>query len=149
MFRKLNASGAALVEFAMVAPVFFAIMFFVFEFGVIMFIQLNLQQGLDAGVRLGAVSPATVQSAILQQMQGFADPSLVTVTIQSYSSFAAMNSYNPNTFNPGTPGTGSEGDVVLYQAKYTYKAITPVVTSFLGSTVVLTAMTVSKNEVPV
>jgi len=149
---KVRQSGAALVEFAMVAPIFLAIMFFAFEFGLIMLIELNLQQGLDAGARLGAVNLATVQTTILQQLQGFVNPAQVTLVIQSYPSFAYISGNNPanlGTANAGVTGTGSEGNVVRYQAQYTYNAVTPVVKSFLGSQVVITVVTVSKNVVPV
>jgi hypothetical protein len=116
---RIKQSGAALVEFAMVVPIFLAVIFFAFEFGVIMLIKLNLQQGLDAGVRLGAVSVGTVESTILQQMQGFTSPSQVTLVIQSYPTFAAISGSNPanlQTANPGITGTGSAGDVVRYPA---------------------------------
>jgi Flp pilus assembly protein TadG len=82
LFRKPGASrsewakGQALVEFALVASVFFLVLFAVMDYGWLMFSQMNVQQAVDDGGRYastgrgGGTGNGTRISAIINHIQG-------------------------------------------------------------------------------
>lgn len=60
--RGRGGKGAALVEFAIILPVFFLLVFGIIEFGYAFFQQLDLRHGAREGARLAAVNYKTTAS---------------------------------------------------------------------------------------
>lgn len=57
--RGRGDGGAALVEFAIILPVFFLLVFGIIEFGYVFFQQLDLRHGAREGARLAAINYKT------------------------------------------------------------------------------------------
>lgn len=75
MLRKINAIGrrlvgeeraAAMVEFAIVAPLLFVLIFGIIDFGRVFFLYNNLTNAAREGARLGAVLPLAGSVAQIQ-----------------------------------------------------------------------------------
>jgi len=140
-------SGSAIVEFALIAPVFFLMIFALMEIGIIFFAQSTLQRATNDVARL--VRTGQVQGGAMTQTQIFnrvcsdiaalmsCDNNL-RVDIESFSNFggetfsAPLNaSGNFNTNNAYSPG--SSCDVVLVRVYYSWTVFTPVLTPFLSN----------------
>lgn len=96
-----DKSGVTAVEFALTAPVFFALIAGIVEIGIVLWTQVSLQHGAEAAARCASVN---------QTLCG------TTANIQSY---AAAQSYGLNppasTFSVSTPSCGKQ-----VSASYTY-----------------------------
>ena len=75
-------SGASAVEFAVIAPLFIAVLFAVVEFGIILYTQSIITHATREGARLGVVfsTPRTNDAAIRAEVQGFLDQCGLTST---------------------------------------------------------------------
>jgi Flp pilus assembly protein TadG len=72
MCRK-NRRGAAVVEFAIVAPIFFLLIFGMIEFGRVVMVQQLLTNASREGARLGVLNDATssqVQTKVVDYLAG-------------------------------------------------------------------------------
>lgn len=157
-------SGSAIVEFAMVAPIFFLLLFSIMEIGIIFFAQSNLQFADEIVGRL--IRTGQVQGANLTQSQvrlivcAKATPlipcdSNLYVDIESFNNFTNVQFSPPldqngnmnqmNNFSPGGPC-----DVVLVRAFYAWRVFTPVLTPFLsnmaGNKHLITSASAFRNE---
>jgi Flp pilus assembly protein TadG len=162
--RDGRRSGSAIVEFALIAPVFFLMIFALMEIGIIFFAQSTLQRAANDVARL--VRTGQVQNGAMTQTQVFnrvctdiaalipCDSNL-RVDIESFSNFggetfsAPLNaSGNFNTDNAYSPGNSC--DVVLVRVYYGWTVFTPVLTPFLsnmsGSKHLLYAAVSFRNE---
>lgn len=117
--------GATAVEFALIAPAFFALLIAIFETTLFLFAQQNLQNAAVSAGRL--IMTGQVQSGNVTQSQFAADvcpmiSALFTcanlmINVQSYTNFSSASTgaptltYNANgsvsntwSYNPGAPG---------------------------------------------
>jgi Flp pilus assembly protein TadG len=138
-------SGSAIVEFAMIAPIFFLLLFSIMEIGIIFFAQSNLQFANEIVGRL--IRTGQVQGSNLSQSQVrlivcakgaplIPCDSNLYVDIESFSNFGNVQFSPPldgngnmnqmNNFQPGGPC-----DVVLVRSFYAWRVFTPVLTPFL------------------
>lgn len=96
-----DKSGASALEFALTAPFFFALIGGIIEIGIVVWMQVALQQGAEAAARCASVNKTLCSS---------------TSQIQSY---AAGQSYGLNppasTFSVTAPSCGNQ-----VAANYTY-----------------------------
>jgi Flp pilus assembly protein TadG len=70
---RKNRRGAAVVEFAVVAPIFFLLVFGLIEFGRVVMVQQLLTNASREGARLGVLSDSTssqVQSRVVSYLSG-------------------------------------------------------------------------------
>jgi Flp pilus assembly protein TadG len=70
---RKNRRGAAVVEFAVVAPIFFLLIFGMIEFGRVVMVQQLLTNASREGARLGVLNDATtsqVQSRVVNYLAG-------------------------------------------------------------------------------
>jgi len=144
-WRKEGASGNALVEFAMIAPIFFLLMFSIMEIGIIFFAQSTLQHATEIVARL--IRTGQVQGQSLTQTQvrqiicNNAAPLIpcngnLYVDVRAFTNFGGVvftppldgngNVSGMNTFQPGVAC-----NVVLVRSFYTWPVFTPVLTPFL------------------
>lgn len=146
--RRLRAgkrSGSALIEFALIAPVFFLLIFAIMEIGIIFFAQSTLQTGANDVARLvrtGQVQNAVMsQSAIRNKVCADIAPLIpcdanLKVDVESFSGFGGVN-YSPPLDQNGNMNalnnfqTGSACSVVLVRVYYAWTVFTPVLTPFL------------------
>lgn len=64
-FRKLDSRGVAAVEYALVLPVFLAMVFGIIEIGRLMWYQVSLQRATAVATRCGAVTASDCTTAAL------------------------------------------------------------------------------------
>ncbi len=123
--------GAAVVEFAMVAPVLFLLIFGMIEFGRMVMVQQVLTNASREGARVGILDGATASE--------------VNTTVQNYLSGANINGANI-TITPTNPSQAGAGDSVSVTVSVSFNQVTwlpaPI---FLGGKG-LSATTVMRRE---
>ena len=135
-------SGQSLVEFALVAPLFFLLVFGITDFGRLFFTQSTLQHALreagryavtgqhqtNAGTNITRV--ASIQAIAAQQAIGL-DVSKIEISSGGVANFA-----------------GNPGDTVIISLTTDLKLITPMIGRFFGpsQTYSFTVRTAFKNE---
>ncbi|MEJ1967539.1 MAG: TadE/TadG family type IV pilus assembly protein [Rhizomicrobium sp.] len=165
--RADSRKASAMIEFAMIAPVFFLLLMGIIENGVIFFAGSTLQYATDNAaryVRTGqaqAMNPPMTEADFRNRICADAAP-LVTcdgnlqVDMNAYTGGYTGNSFsNPilpdGTLNPEhniNPGTAC--NVVLLRVFYKWHVITPVLSQFLtnmgGGYHLVTATAAFRNE---
>ena len=126
---KKMPRGAALVEFAMIAPLLFFLIAMIMELGVMFWVNLTMQYAVREGARYSItgqnnLDPASANKqryeAVLQKIN---DSSLglyamVSPVVVVNGVSQAPSAYNNNMF-------GSAGDIVVLQVNCTWPVITP------------------------
>lgn len=118
--RLRDEHGAAAVEFALIAPLLFMLVFAIIDFGFGIHAWDATHNAAREGARFGAVNPSTAQiEARVRRASDFLDQSVMSVDVrcapEGSSSF-------------GVCGSGSswlEGDVVRVTVTYRYSYMTP------------------------
>jgi Flp pilus assembly protein TadG len=124
-------SGATAVEFALIGPVFFALLFAILETSLIFFAQQALQTATTQASRLvltgqaqsANLTAAQFKSAVCTAATSLFNCANLYVNMQTFSSFSNVTMMNPvstGTFSSSgmsyTPG--NPGDVVVVQVFY-------------------------------
>lgn len=140
-FRR-NRKGSTAVEFALVAPVFFALLFAILETGILFLANQLLQTVTQESARMiltGQAQTASYTSAqfasyVCSQVPALFNCNQISIDVESYPSFASVNlgsqiDNNGNfvsnnlQYNPGGPG-----DIVVVRLFYQW----PLVVTGLG-----------------
>jgi Flp pilus assembly protein TadG len=132
--------GAAAVEFAVVAPVFFILIFGMIEFGRMVMVQQILTNASREGARKAVLDGSTA-----------ADVNTTVINLMSDAKIA-VTAANV-TINPTNPGTANFGDPVTVTVQVPFSQVSwlpaPMLLSFLpaGKTdITLSAQTVMRRE---
>src|ERR1700754_3475656 len=96
-FRR-NRTGSAAVEFALVAPVFFALLFAIIETGIIFFAgqvletitQDSARMILTGQAQTAAYTQAQFQTFVCSQIPALFTCSNLSIDVESYSSFSTV-----------------------------------------------------------
>lgn len=177
-FRRVKrigreTEGAAGIEFAIIAPVFFMMLWAIFETGLVFFAQQTLSHGLQVTsrqIRTGQAASEELSQSEFRQMVcdqvGYllsCDADKLYIDVQAFSSFAGVafpapqdedgnfDNVNMNHFNIGESGNISGGSsIVLVRAFYTWPLFTPVISQFYanmpGDKRLISASVAFKNE---
>lgn len=143
--RARRRSGSALIEFALIAPLFFMLIFAVMEVGIIFFAQSTLQTAANDVARLvrtGQVQAAAMsQTAIKNRVCTDIAPLIpcdgnLRVDVEAFSNFGGVQFSPPldanGNLNPlDNYNTGSACDVVLVRVYYAWTVFTPLLNPFL------------------
>jgi Flp pilus assembly protein TadG len=147
--RARSTSGTAAVEFAIIAPVFFAIVFAIIETGLVFFANGVLENGTLTVARL--IRTGQVQNQNMTQNQVFTqlcneismllscDTTKLQLDVRTYSSFATTAFPNPitaqgtldttqNTYSPGNPCS-----IVVVRAFYVWQLYTPIFGNYFSN----------------
>lgn len=162
-FRR-DRRASALIEFALIAPVFFLLLFSIIEIGVIFFAQSTLQRAADDVARMirtgqvqnGSLTEGQVLNRVCADIAALIPcDSNLKIDVQSFNNFGgvtftppldANGNYTPiNNFSPGVAC-----NVVLVRVFYGWPVFTPVLTPFLstmaGNKHLLYAASTFRNE---
>jgi Flp pilus assembly protein TadG len=161
-FRR-NRTGSAAVEFALVAPVFFALLFAIIETGILFFASQVLETITQDSARMimtgqaqtAAYTQAQFQTYVCGQIPALFTCSNLSVDVESYSSFSSVtianqidgnkNFINNMQYNPGGPG-----DIVVVRLFYPWPQIVTGlgynVTNLSGNKRLLVATAAFRNE---
>jgi Flp pilus assembly protein TadG len=167
-FRR-NRRGSAAVEFALVAPVFFALLFAIIETGIVFFAGQVLETVTQDSARMimtgqaqtGGYSQANFKAYVCGKITMLFDCAAgltaagISVDVQSYSAFNSVsisdpidggkNFVAPNNYNPGGPG-----DIVVVRLFYQWPLfVTGLgynISNLTGSKRLLTATAAFRNE---
>src|SRR5580692_308809 len=133
--------GATVVEFALIAPAFLAMLFAVIQSTLVLFAQETLQNAAVEGGRLFMTGQAqTTGSSGLSQTQFANDVcpmvsavftcSKLQINVAAYSSFGSASTSAPSLYdsngNPITSGTyspGTQGEIMIVQLAYPWPII--------------------------
>lgn len=140
--RVRGEDGAAAVEFAIVASLFFLLVFGIIDFGFAFHSWNNTANAAREGARKGAVDSSTADiEARTRAAASTLDQSKLTVVVEC--------SHITGVFSPTVCGAGlAEGDIVRVTVNYVYSMITPI-GSFvpgLGTTMNLHSQSESRFE---
>jgi Flp pilus assembly protein TadG len=127
--RALRAPGRgqALVEFALIVPVFMLIGFGIFDFGFAFDSSLTISNAAREGARYGATNPnSTAITDRVRLVAGRLNDTNLTVTVSCKTATGAACS-------GGMAGAVS-GTTVVVRVSYSYRMITPIV---FGTTIPL------------
>lgn len=157
-------SGSAIVEFAMIAPIFFLLLFAIMEVGIIFFAQSTLQHATEVVgrlIRTGQVQGQSLtQTQVRQIICNNAAPIIpcdgnLYVDVEAFTNFSTVVFSPPldangniiplNNFQPGTSCS-----VVLVRSFYAWTVFTPTLTVFLrnmaGSKHLIYSASAFRNE---
>lgn len=164
VFRRFGRSrrGSVAVEFALIAPIFFGLLFAILETGVMFFAGQYLETITQESARMimtgqaqtGSYTQAQFKTYVCNQVVALFSCGSIYVDVQSYSSFqsVSINSQissgsfvNTMQYNPGGPG-----DIVVVRLFYQWPQIVTGlgynVTNLNGNYRLLSATAAFKNE---
>lgn len=129
--------GATAVEFALIAPAFFALLLAIFQTAIFLFAQMALQDAAMQAARYfmtgqaqnGNWAASDIQTRICPTVQALMTCTNVIVVVQNYTSFASANTSAPQLYNNGQPVTsfayspGTPGQVMVVQLVYQWSVV--------------------------
>lgn len=149
---RKNEEGATIIEFAIVAPVLFLIVFGIIEFSIIMFVSSAVESATFIGSRFGitgndyaefagdfnddnndgiadnASREAFIRAEVEQRTLGLLNPAQLSVTAEPFASLSGVdNGAEPTSLNPG-----GGGSAVLYNVTYDWPILTPLASLAIG-----------------
>jgi Flp pilus assembly protein TadG len=135
----VSNQGATAVEFALIAPPLFAVLIAIFEVGIFLFAQANLQAAASTAGRLfmtgqgqnSSMTQSQLTSQICPMIQALFDCTQLMVNIQSYSDFSSANASTPTlTYNAQGQVTnswsyslGTPGQIMVVQLIYQWPIV--------------------------
>ncbi|MCA3185886.1 MULTISPECIES: TadE/TadG family type IV pilus assembly protein [unclassified Cupriavidus] len=127
--------GASAVEFALVAPIFFLLLFSIVDFGAMMWANLTMQYAVREGARYAVTGQSGLDAqgsrynAVLDKIRS---SSLGVYTMSNAKVATWVNGTSQSSGGAGM--FGSAGDIVVIQVTCDWPLLTPVVAAFYQST---------------
>ncbi|MCC6126581.1 MAG: pilus assembly protein [Pirellulales bacterium] len=132
--------GAAAVEFAIIAPLFFLLVFGMIEFGRMVMVQQILTNASREGARKAVLDGSTTTDVVNTVLTNLSDAKITASTSNV-------------TINPANPATANYGDPITVTVTIPFSQVSwlpaPMLLSFLPSgqtDITLTAATVMRRE---
>ncbi|MFC5475285.1 TadE/TadG family type IV pilus assembly protein [Paraherbaspirillum soli] len=127
--KRRQERGASVVEFALIAPLFFLLLFAVFDSGIMFWVNLTMQYAVREGARYAVTGQSNLDPnqlaqqrylAVIQEIKnnslGLYDTLNPVITITNYGSDGS--SKTTQTYDPKNPSStifGGPGDIVVLQ----------------------------------
>jgi hypothetical protein len=105
---RRNRQGAAVVEFAIVAPVFFLLVFGMIEYGRMVMVQQVITNAAREGARVGVLDGSTTAS--------------VTTAVNNYLTAAKIPTVTP-TVSPNPPSSAGYGGAVAVTVSIPFSSV--------------------------
>ena len=158
-FRR-NRRGSAAAEFALVAPLFFGVLFAIIELALVFFASQILETVTQDTARLVLTGQAQNVSLTQQQFKDAVCAKLVVmfdcvngvfVDVRSYDAFASINLSAPvdssnNFVNNMKYCPGKDGDVVVVRLFYQWPIFVSLLQNMSGNSRLLIATAAFRNE---
>ena len=159
-----NRGGSTVVEFALVAPMFFALLFAIIETALMFFASQVLETVTQDSARMIMTGQAQNASYTQAQFKSLVCTKVValfdclngiTIDVQSYTQFSNVNVANPidaskNFTNPSNYNPGGPGDIVVVRVFYQWPILVTRfgydISNLSGSKRLLTATAAFQNE---
>lgn len=149
-----NCSGAAAVEFAIIAPIFLMLMCGIIENGLILLTQSTLDNATRDAARtlmLGSASQATFLQVLNSETSGLVPTGNLNYNVQSGTTFAGLNGSvttdkNGNMVNAFS--SGGSHQAILVRVSYNRPFILPSLASLIGLKSELLMSTVALKSEP-
>ncbi|CAG9179318.1 hypothetical protein LMG32289_04326 [Cupriavidus pampae] len=135
--RAHRTRGASAVEFALVAPLFFLMLFSIIDFSAMMWANLTMQHAVREGARYAitgqnALDPNTSAPqryrAVLEKIQES------SLGVFDMSNAQVSTRVNGTSQASGAGMFGGAGDIVIIEVTCNWPLLTPVVAAFYSST---------------
>jgi len=167
LFRRFrrNRHGSAMVEFALVAPVFIALLFAIIEVAMVFYAsqvletvtQYTARQIFTGQAQVANMQPVDFKSSLCSRVVALFDClGGITFDVQSYSSFSNLNISDPidpatkNFVPPNNFSMGGPGDIVVVRVFYKWPLFVTGMgfdlSNLAGSKRLLTATAAFQNE---
>ncbi len=131
---RINRQGAAAVEFALVAPLFFLMVFGMIEFGRMVMVQQVITNASREGARIAVLDSQT------------ATASLVANTVSTYLQNAGISGETV-TIDPAEPTSAAYGEPVTVTVRIPFSSVSWLpAPMFINANTNLTASTVMRRE---
>jgi Flp pilus assembly protein TadG len=134
-FRR-NRSGSAIVEFAVIAPIFFGLLFAILETAMVFFASQVLETITQDSARMiltgqaqqGNFTQAAFRSYVCSQIPALFNCADMAIDVTSYTAFGSISPPNPidgggNYTPPNGWSCGGPGSIVLVQITYPWQLI--------------------------
>ncbi|MBX9645509.1 MAG: pilus assembly protein [Xanthobacteraceae bacterium] len=162
-FRR-NRGGSAVVEFALVAPIFFGLLFAIIELAMVFYAsqvletvtQDSARQIMTGQAQLASFTQAQFKNLVCSKVVAMFDcVNGISIDVKSYSAFASINIADPidagkNFVPPNNYLPGGPGDVVVVRLFYQWPLfVTGLgfnISNLSGSKRLLTATAAFQNE---
>lgn len=162
-FRR-NRRGSAAVEFALVAPIFFGLLFAIIELALVFFAsqlletvtQDSARQIMTGQAQTAAFTQAQFKNLVCSKITVMFDcVNGISIDVQSYSAFSSVNISSPidaskNFVPPNNYLPGGPGDIVVVRIFYQWPLIVTGlgfnIANLSGSKRLLTATAAFQNE---
>ncbi|CAG2156817.1 TadE/TadG family type IV pilus assembly protein [Cupriavidus numazuensis] len=136
--RRRHDTGASAVEFALVAPIFFLLLFSIADFGMMMFANLTMQNAVREGARFAVtgqttLDPADTSSQRFQAVQQKIHDSSLGIYDMSNASITTWVNGSTTPQSSGAGMYGNAGDLVVIEVDCSWPLLTPVVAAFFPS----------------
>jgi Flp pilus assembly protein TadG len=155
--------GSAAIEFAAIAPIFFCLLFLIFETGLMFWASQTLETAVADTGRLimtgqahqQGLNQTSFKDAVCERLKGgLLDCANVQIDVQTKPTFEQFNTTPPydaqGQFQPGQVGyqAGGPNDIVLVRAFYQWPLVIPRPNHDVtfASTQLLTAAAAFRNE---
>jgi Flp pilus assembly protein TadG len=146
-FARHVARGQTLLEFAMIAPIFFFLIFAIFDFGRLFFVQMNFEQAVFEAGRFASTgnhlqdpnNPGQTLSRVA---------SIIQMAEQATTGLGAnISNIQVSSQNGGAGSAGGPGDTVMITLTASLPLMTPVMARFFpGGAYTFTSSASFKNE---
>ena len=158
---RTDMSGATAVEFAMISPLFLAMVFVTLMVGMLYMAKSELDAATQSAARAVMTGQATtssqLQTALCNAIGGMFTCSNLMINLNAYSSLSAMNTATPTLTYNGSGGVsntfgsnfGSVGSIMVLQVMYQFPVIGGQLFSFAtqpNGTALLVSTAVFVNE---
>jgi Flp pilus assembly protein TadG len=142
-----SSSGQSLVEFALIAPLFFLLIFGVLDFGRLFFSQMTLQHALREAGRY-AVTGRRLSGTDPKTGQAYTRVGSIKQIAENAASGLNVTSISISSVQGGNGSAGGPGDTFTVSLTTNLKLITPIIGQFFGpnGTYTFTVSTTFKNE---
>lgn len=123
--------GASAVEFALVAPLFFLLLFSIVDFSAMMWANLTMQHAVREGARYAITGQSSSPQRYQAVLAKIHDSSL---GVYDMSNATVSTWVNGTSQSNGNSMFGGAGDIVVIEVNCSWPLLTPMVAAFFKST---------------